>query len=692
MTPKMTIPQDSDLYAAIAAKVPGADAGRVRQVLDSYGVALASPLPARRELRVRRLTCEGEKTGTTDNDGPFTVDISFGDGPWVLASKVNSAGKSTLLWALSWALRGESVDEFRRPETAGWLRYVRADLQVGGVPVSVRLEFLRPGQPSATLLTADSVDQLLTLDGRDVDGAGVRAVATAAPPDVKGLVERLMLDRLGLRPISVWAAEPGAPKDEAGQRDSAEHFHSWASFYYAIALNAGHDKVLLGPTAFGQLPAKLLQIFLDVPYVPELTHLVSAQKRDDQEERRVKRRAEEDAEARRAQIQPLREALASAKSRWAELQSRQPDLTGLLTAADAAARKMAERQAIHLDLQQRFDAARRERLQDERAARRARQSAAARLLLGALNPEACPRCDHEIDEPRRAAEEADHRCAVCSNPLPAQEEDPDAHAVLLQRHAERELASRSAEAAAKKAAEDATARLGESRDRYEQLQAKLEAIRSDAAQQDLVAVQRECYQLEGALAMATGASAAVPAVVSSYLATHESQLDAQLDVESEILASAIAVLQENVRNHSKALFRDLNDKIVSMARSLGVTNLTSVDLDAAGRVNARKSGVKCAFKDFSPSERLRMRIATIIGMITVGHERGIMSHPGLLLIDAPTAEEVVPGDARVVLEALYEMANRVAGIQIVLTSTEEVLWEIFPADRIISGPGSRQLF
>jgi hypothetical protein len=692
MTPKMAVPQDSDLYAAIAAKVPGVDAARVQQVLDSYGVALASPLPARRELRVRRLHCEGEKTGTTDNDGPFTVDISLGDGPWVLASKVNSAGKSTLLWALSWALRGESVDEFRRPETAGWLTYVRADLEVGGVPVSVRLEFHRPGQPSATLLTADTVDQLLALDGRDVNGAGVRAVATAAPPEVKGLIERLMLDRLGLRPVSVWAAEPGAPKDADGNRDSAEQIHSWASFYYAVALNAGNDKVLLGPTPFGQLPAKLLQIFLDVPYAPELTHLVSAQKREDQEDRRGKRRADEDAEARRAQVQPLREALARVKSRLAELQSRQPDLTGLLTAADGAARKMAEYQAIHLDLQQRFDAARRVRLHDERAARRARQSAAARLLLGALDPEACPRCDHEIDEPRRAAEESDHRCAVCSNPLPAHQEDPDAQAVLLQRHVEQELASRRVEAAAKKAVDDVAARLDESRSRHEQLQAKLEAIRSDTSQQELVAAQRECYQLEGALAIATGSSDAVPDVVGSYLATREPRQDPEIDTESLILPSAITVLHEVVRQHSRALFTDLNGKIVSVARSLGVTNLTSVDLDTAGRVNARKSGVKCAFKDFSPGERLRMRIATIIGMITVGHDHGIMSHPGLLLIDAPTAEEVVPGDARVVLEALCEMATSVAGIQILLASTEEVLWDIFPADRIITGPDARQLF
>ncbi|MEU5934566.1 hypothetical protein [Micromonospora sp. NPDC047187] len=337
-----------------------------------------------------------------------------------------------------------------------------------------------------------------------------------------------------------------------------------------------------------------------MPYVPELTHLMSAQKREDQEDRRVKRRAEEDAEARRSQIQPLREALAAAKSRLADLQSRQPDLTGLLTAADAAARKMAERQAIHLDLQQRFDAARRIRLQDERAARRARQSAAARMLLGALDPEACPRCDHEIDEPRRAAEESDHRCAVCSNPLPAHEEDSNAHAMLLQRHAEQEAASRRAEAAAKKAADEAAERFGESRDRHEQLQAKLAAIRSDTAQQDLVAAQRECYQLEGALAIAAGGGDAVPAVVGSYLATQEPRQDSALDVESEILASAIAALQETVRSHSKALFADLNNKIVLVARSLGVTNLTSVDLDTAGRVNARKSGVKCAFKDFSP--------------------------------------------------------------------------------------------
>ncbi|MFF1747980.1 hypothetical protein [Streptomyces mirabilis] len=71
-----------------------------------------------------------------------------------------------------------------------------------------------------------------------------------------------------------------------------------------------------------------------------------------------------------------------------------------------------------------------------------------------------------------------------------------------------------------------------------------------------------------------------------------------------------------------------------------MANPTSVNLGLDGKLNARKTGAMHPFKAFSPTDRLRMRIAAIVGMIKVGRKRGIMSHPGLLLIDAPTAEEL----------------------------------------------------
>ncbi|MEU6945530.1 hypothetical protein ABZ957_09875 [Streptomyces sp. NPDC046316] len=689
----LPVPQENELYARIAAMVPDADAEQVRAVLTKHDVRLTSPLPARRELRVRRLYCEGTKEGTEGSDGPFAIDIPLGPGPWVIASRINSAGKSSLLWALSFALRGEGLKDFRRAETEGWFSYVRADIEVAGVAASIRLTFDKPARPRADLLTADSIDQLLALEGREEGGVGVRKAASAGPDGVGELIDRFMLDRLGLRPVSVWKAKAGAPKDADGNRDSAEQVHRWSSFSYAITLNSGHDTNLLGPTHWGQLPARLLQIFLDVPYASELTRLTAEEKKEGQDGRHVQRRAREDALARRAQTEPLREALSQARERLTALEAGQPNLTGLLADVDAAAQLVARDQANHRHVQEQFVIAHKARLKDARNSRRSRQSQAARLLLGALDPEACPRCDREIDEKRRAQEDSEHRCAVCAHRLPDIEDDRDAQAAALQRLADREEASRTAEEQAQTAVQAAVSALESSRASHDQAEHRLAAARSGDWYAKLEAARREVYQIEGALAVATGTHAELPDAVGDFVSAENAATIGQVeDSDTLVLAAATKVLKQVVAEHSRALFKELNEEIVRIARKLGVTNLTSVNLDLSGRVNAKKSGAPRKFEDFSPTERLRMRIATVVGMITIGRKHGIMSHPGLLLIDAPTAEELVPGDARLVLETLYETATSIPGMQIVITSIEEALWEIFPNDRIVTGSEDRQLF
>lgn len=696
------VPQESDLYERISARALGADPGRVREVLAEHGVHLRSPLPARRQLVVHRLYCDGTKSGTDDNDGPFSIDMPLGPGPWAIASTINSAGKSSLLWALSFALRGEGFNEFRRPETVGWFSYVRADLEVAGVAVSVRLMFDRPGHPSARLLTADALDALLGLQGRQETGPGVRTAATAEPDGVKDLIDRFMLDRLGLRPIAVWTAEPGAPQDAEGNRDSTEQVHRWASYFYAIALNSANDRILLGPTAVGQLPVKLMQLFLDVPYAAELTHLTTGRKRATQDELRIRRRAKEDTQARQEQTEPLRQALAAARDRLAQVQAGQPDLPRLLAEADDAARQVAADQAAHRQVAQQHDDARKARLKDERDLRRARQSSAARLLLGALDPEACPRCDHEIDEQRRQTEDTEHRCSICAHPLPEVHEDPDAQAAALQRLQDRLQASRTAEASAQRTLQAADAALRDSRDAYEQARARLADARSQDWFRDLEAARREVDQLQGALALATGTDTGagtpiateetVANVIEGYRSSTATKTEGGPIEDDLILTAAADVLTEIVGEHSRALFAELNEEITAIARNLGTTNLTSVNLALNGNINAHKSGGRHRFADFSGTDRLRMRIATVVAMIKVGRRHGIMSHPGLLLIDAPTAEELVREHAYLTIKTLYETGVTVPGMQIIITSIDDAVWQLFPEDRIVTSGNGRHMF
>lgn len=695
MSKDLEVPGAAELHRRIG-KLTDLAPDDVAAVLSKHGMELAGPLPTKRELVVHRLYCDGFKSGTEGKDGPFTVDMTLGRGPWAIASTINSAGKSSLLWALSFALRGEGFDGFCRPETTGWFRYVRVDVAVGGVNASVRLTFERPARPSARLLAADSIEDLLALNGREEESKSVHLSATADPSGVKSLIGTFMMERLGLRPVSVWAAEKGAPKNADGDRDSVEQVHGWASFFYAIALNSASDSLLLGPTIVGQLPVKLMQLFLDVPYASELSRISTMQRAETQETQRIARRALEDAAAREDHIAPLRQALAAARRQLDDVRRERPDVDSLIAGVERAAAGLAELQEAYNEAMENYTVARKARQADQRAQRRALQSDAARLLLGALEPETCPRCDHEIDDGRRATEESDHICSICTNPLPPTELDPEAEAEALARIEVRLAASVSAEKSFLATKDDAEKALAAARDRYSGATAKVIELRSSDWYARVEEAQRTVQQLQGALTIVAGErdSTTPPALLAALdnARPETSTVKSEAPDDQAVLSAAADVLKDVVDRQSRALFTELNDEIVRIARELGVTNLTSVNLSLGGQLNAMKSGAKHRFSAFSPVDRLRMRIAVVVGMIVVSRKRGIMSHPGLLLIDAPTADELTPEVRFQVLDTLYRTGNSVPGIQMIITSIEEALWDIFPSDRIITGREQREMF
>jgi len=166
------------------------------------------------------------------------------------------------------------------------------------------------------------------------------------------------------------------------------------------------------------------------------------------------------------------------------------------------------------------------------------------------------------------------------------------------------------------------------------------------------------------------------------------------DDAQRVLVAAKKVLKEVADDSTKQLFAELNDEIVGLARELGVVNLDSVRLDLAGKLNARKSGDQkpTAFKTFSPGDRLRLRIAIVTSLIRVGRRHGINSHPGLLLIDSPADVEMVAGDAKTMFTRLLALGRDIAGLQIVLTTSHDSIWDVFPSGQVISGRDGGRLF
>ena len=325
-----------------------------------------------------------------------------------------------------------------------------------------------------------------------------------------------------------------------------------------------------------------------------------------------------------------------------------------------------------------LERARQARLQDDRALRGASESAAARTLFAALDPHACPRCEASIGQERHEREAQHHQCAVCAAPLNVADIDDEDREALLAGIRRRLSASRAAERAAADAVQEAERDL-----------ARAEAIAGEAAASagheqgqadylaDLRAAENDVARLKGALQ------------VVSELGNTE-----PVDDEAErILAAAKTILGKLARDATRDLFAELNDEIVALAQRLGITNLKSVSLDLAGRVNALKSDNTrpTPFNQLGPGERLRLRIAVVVSLIRVGRRRGIHSHPGMLVIDSPADVEIVPGDVKTLLEQLRALGGD-DGLQVVIATAHQEIWSTFPKRRILAGSDGQHLF
>src|SRR5579859_1017176 len=114
------LPSADELLSRIAVRAR-ADEKAVESVLAAANVSLEPPLPAQRSLIVHRLYVSGVKAGVKAGvNGPFERDIILGSGAWAIASEINLAGKSSMLWALTWPLRGQPDETYQRSDSSRW--------------------------------------------------------------------------------------------------------------------------------------------------------------------------------------------------------------------------------------------------------------------------------------------------------------------------------------------------------------------------------------------------------------------------------------------------------------------------------------------------------------------------------------------------------------------------------------------
>lgn len=639
----MSVPGPRELTEKIAAKA-GVAVDVVETVLKTNAVSLLPVPPARRGLDVRRLSLSGVRS-RTQWDGPFKASFGFSDGVTALITNENLRGKSSVLELITWALRGSPRG--LRADVKLWFERIVLEYSVNGVPMAVVLA-RQDSEFVADILRATDADALAAfLDGGAPADDAVHYLATKlSEAEFKERQDQLMLTLLSLDPITNFQKRKNS--DQGSVQDN-----TWPAYFGGIYLPPAGSEILFGDVVYASLPARILQLFCNVPLMSTQIRLATLRQFIRQDEANQKRRLDEDATARAGERQKLVSELARVEEKLAQLRSDE-DRTYEQIAADLgdAERLLGELFAVSRSSESMFEAAKAARQAEEARAGADRETEIAAMLFQGLDPMSCPRCEQKFEKQRVAREQSDHECSVCTKPfLVATADTGDEGAPEGDRPALEAL--KGAEEVARVSAESARKEVTEARRTVERLACELaSASRADEFTNRLTLLLEEA-QLKGRLESMPPGGRELPQSESSLV------IDAAYEVLTKVTGEA-----------AEKMFIDLNAEILALGRKFNIHNLEKVSLQRNGGMKVTTAGAEVPFRKVTSGERLRLRVAVIIALLRVGARAGWGSHPGLILLDSPGSDELTVNDEAALLEELDSLKEELPGLKVVIASAE----------------------
>lgn len=594
--------------------------------LRKRGIVADRPLRPAPTLTIRRIAFRGEKGGTAQG----AIDFDWSEltaGVWAVTSQRNLRGKSTVLEILLWALRGRPKglqDDVRR-----WLSSVCVEFDVDdqryvvefAVDERVPRGSLARRRPSGE---TDELDRFMSDEG------------------FEAAMSRFMMNTLDLDPVT-------AMQGKEDERKVVEH--GWAALSGGLYFGGDH-KQLLGDVQMGGLPARMLQMYIGIPWATTVMQASTVKRELEQEAEKASKAATaaaKDAEIARARIDGELQAAKKILDGFAQV-------TGTASEIERLAGEVARLSPIALDLAQRLARAEAETTElerlatgDERAVRDLRENIVATQFFNGLKPVCCPRCETRVSNERLKRESADLSCSLCAEEIPIDEMEgaDDGLDAIEQRFA-------AAKAAADRARANTNAlsvKSKSSSDELENARRELTKAATSATFEERRKAELDVARLEGALKERQ--TPARPVIVSS---------------DVTLINAAHAEADKAYNAGRGDILERLNTEILALGQRLGVQMLEEVKLNTNASLRLTKGGESTSFSKVTAGERLRLRIATAVALIRVGQERGLGRHPGLLIVDSPAAEEVSPDDLTAVLSELQAISRETVGLQIIIGS------------------------
>ena len=672
---------EKDFTGAVADKA-GCSREDAGKILTRHNIYPSTDSFGSRHLHVDQIKFRGEKTVENDSHSsksvePFKFESKFESGLSALLSHKNSAGKTSILEIIVWALRGNPKG--LQADVRQWLRHVELEGKVGDEAFSVCFD-VENGSPKGELRTGHE-DLPRKFNSKTM----------------QSVMSDFMLDRLGFTPeMSVQERNSGNPVKDKQE----EWFACTTAFYFRRA----NQNAVIGENFRGFLADKRLQIYLRSPWTPVVLaaetvnkDFVKIQQNEWEKRLRECKKALDEAEKARKQILLENALYGQPRDLVQEIEKYE----GL---RDEISRELHAKEKEYESLEKLWLTKRQDALDRQ-------ETSAVADVFRRLQPDRCPRCYTEITQERRRAEAEEGICSICGTEeafgndaaslLLGEAEEEAAAGVVPGNTADRDefLAAKEQLKAHITCLEEKLAGYRDkSRETTDELHNLIKTSDENVRQEKEAEVVRAREKFEEekkrykkkfpGRALSLGKSLPFQEGLP-FEEDAETESPDDLEKELSVIDAALEEAKKRRETESKDLFTDINEEIVKLAKAFGVHALESVDMKLDGKLKLCKSGGrKTDFAACSPGEKTRLRIAVLLALLRVGTQHEVGRFPGLLLIDALCAEETEEADAVKLLEQLRLMAEEMPHLQIIVTSARpEVFCDIPEEHKITAEPG-----
>lgn len=639
--------KQGDWYDAIGSRCKQ-DRATVKEVLARHEVRPSPTINVPRRVSIQCLRFVGSKSGK--HEGPFEFNWSgLEPGIWGLISDRNLKGKSSVLEIIKWLLRGKPSSKLQEG-VRSWMSEIRLDFLIDQTPHRVWVS-QKDKNLSGNLV-------------RNAETAKEQEIAQfQSEDDFEACMSSFMMKELSLDRLTAWRSP------NTLEKTGKAVIHDWPALSGALFIGADYA-ALFGETIYDGLNTALMQMYLGLPWVPTLAKLRTLVN-EITSEGKVKSSRTADEEARRkTRRQEIEERLTELSGKLAQWPSDEKIKAALKLANDqqqSASQEIRQINSALVEAHREHEEATYLHLEDQRDRQNFLEAKAANAVFKRLDPTCCPHCETSITEDRRKKEQKDHTCSVCGEPifesadseLMMKELDERAEASAralkdtqtLLRRLETQLTEFNAQ---KSEAEADCKRLEAERRRYEE--------RDDLKQQ--VAVQE--------------------ALLKEYDLPSEPSEDEDIsETDLKVIRAALKETKSRVDDIQVSLLARVSEIISELAEKFGMEAVTSARLTGNPFLHITKDGIETTYSKCTDGEKLRLKVAAIIAIMSVAEERHVGRHPGLLLIDSPGAEEMVESDVDRLVGGLVSITEKLPHLQVFVaaTASDSILRHIAPDRR-----------